>query len=71
MDMEWLLTRSAGVVRRAISGTALEHAGVTQLRKNAVVLLKKRSEDARSAALLDWVRKNTGSPLIRRQIDLW
>jgi hypothetical protein len=46
------------------------YAGVTQLRKNAVVLLKK-SEDLQARKLLRWVTENTGSELIRQQIHQW
>lgn len=70
VDLEWLLKSSSGELRRTIKGNATSYAGVTQLRKNAVVVLKKMNS-ARADELLDWTRKNTGSDLIRQQIDLW
>lgn len=70
VDLEWLLKTPAGELRRLIKGNAVSYAGVTQLRKNAVVVLKGM-QSARAAELLEWTRKNTGSDLIRQQIDLW
>lgn len=70
VDLEWLLKSSAGELRRTIKGNAVSYAGVTQLRKNAVVILKNMNS-VPAHALLDWTRKNTGSDLIREQIDLW
>jgi epoxyqueuosine reductase len=68
VDLEWLLKSPASEIRRAIKGNAVAYAGVTQLRKNAVVILKK-TNTSRAQELLDWVYKNTGSDLVRRQID--
>ena len=70
VDLEWLLKTPSGKLRRALSSTSVAYAGVTQLRKNAVVLLKK-SEDLQARKLLRWVTKNTGSELIRQQIHQW
>ncbi|MCP4452048.1 MAG: epoxyqueuosine reductase [Planctomycetes bacterium] len=70
VDLEWLLKTPAAEVRRAIKGNAASYAGVRQLRKNAVVLLKKHPS-AKAKALLAWVRANTGSDLILQQMDLW
>jgi epoxyqueuosine reductase len=67
VDLEWLLKTPAGELRRLFKGNAVSYAGVTQLRKNAVVLLKK-SNSARAAELLHWVEKKTGSKLIRDQL---
>ncbi len=69
VDLEWLLKTPAAEIRRTIKGNATAYAGVTQLRKNAVVVLKNNGTD-RARDLIQWVRKNTGSELIRRQIDL-
>jgi len=69
VDLEWLLKTPSGQLRKLIKGNAVSYAGVTQLRKNAVVILKKMT-DPRAIELLDWVRENTGSDLIRQQIDL-
>ena len=70
VDLEWLMKCSAGELRRTIKGNATAYAGVTQLRKNAVVVLKNM-ETPLADDLLTWTRKNTGSDLIREQIDLW
>ena len=68
VDLEWLLKAPASEIRRTIKGNATAYAGVTQLRKNAVVVLKNM-ETPRAHDLLQWAYKNTGSELIRRQID--
>jgi epoxyqueuosine reductase len=70
VDLEWVLKTPAAQLRKLLKGNATSYAGVTQLRKNAVVVLKKM-ETSRADELLGWVRENTGSDLIRRQIDLW
>lgn len=70
IDLEWLLKTPAAKVRNVIRGSAIAYTGVTQLRKNAVVVLKNK-ESSRARGLLSWVRENTGSALIRQQIDLW
>lgn len=70
VDLEWLLKSPAAEIRRTIKGNATAYAGVTQLRKNAVVLLKNMGT-SRAQNLLRWVHENTGSELIRQQIDLW
>ncbi|MDX2479559.1 MAG: DUF1730 domain-containing protein [Desulfuromusa sp.] len=69
VDLEWLLKAPASEIRRTIKGNATAYSGVTQLRKTAVVVLKNM-ETPRAQNLLQWVHKNTGSELIRRQIDL-
>lgn len=67
VDLEWLLKTPAGELRRVIKGNAVSYAGVTQLRKNAVVILKK-SDTPAARELLEWVGKKTGSELIRNQL---
>ena len=69
VDLEWLLKVPASEIRRTIKGNATAYAGVTQLRKNAVVVLKNMGTQ-RAQDLLQWVGENTGSELIRQQIDL-
>ncbi len=72
VDLEWLLKTPAGELRRLIKGNAVSYAGVTQLRKNAVVILKKKeSSSAGAEELLSWVSKHTGSELIRSQLAAW
>lgn len=70
IDLEWLLKTPAADIRRLIKGNAVSYAGVTQLRKNAVVLLKK-NRSAHARELLQWVGKKTGSELIRDQLTAW
>ena len=70
IDLEWLLKTPAGQLRKILKGNATAYAGVTQLRKNAVVILKKM-ESPRANDLVEWVRENSGSDLILKQIDLW
>lgn len=70
VDLEWLLKTPAGELRRLIKGNAVSYAGVTQLRKNAVVLLK-RNNTAKASELLDWTEKNSGSDLVKKQIRAW
>jgi epoxyqueuosine reductase len=69
VDLEWLLKFPAAEIRRTIKDNATAYAGVTQLRKNAAAVLKNMNTP-RANALLDWVRTNTGSDLIRSQIEL-
>jgi len=68
VDLEWLLKSPASEIQRTIKGNAVAYAGVTQLRKNAVVILEKMNTP-RARELLGWVRENTGSDLVRQQID--
>ncbi|MDF7826792.1 DUF1730 domain-containing protein [Pontiellaceae bacterium B12227] len=70
VDLEWLLKTSAGEVRRTIKGNATSYAGVTQLRKNAVAILKK-SGSPRAEELLGWVAEHSGSELIQSQLSAW
>lgn len=70
IDLEWLLKSPASEVRRMIKGNATSYAGVTQLRKNAVVVLKNMRTE-RACTLIKWVAENSGSELIRDQITLW
>ena len=69
IDLEWLLKSPAGEIKRLIKGTAIEYAGVTKLRRNAVAILKeKKSPEA--LELLGWAGKNLKSPLVLEQIDV-
>lgn len=70
INLEWLLKTPAAEIRRTIKDNAASYAGVTQLRKNATVILKNM-KTPRADELLGWIRKNSGSDLIRKQIDLW
>ncbi|MCK5825778.1 MAG: DUF1730 domain-containing protein [Desulfuromusa sp.] len=70
IDLEWLFKVPASEIRSTIKGNATAYAGVTQLRKNAVVVLKNM-QTLRAQDLLQWVDENSGSELIRRQIGSW
>jgi len=65
VDLEWLLKTSSAEVRRRIVGTALEHAGVTRLKRNAVAILRN---DGRPQALdvIKWTAENSGSEIVRQ-----
>ncbi|MCK5913361.1 MAG: DUF1730 domain-containing protein [Desulfuromusa sp.] len=67
VDLEWLFKTPAAAIRRTMKGNATAYAGVTQLRKNAVVVLKNKGTTP-AHDLLQWVGKNTGSELIRQQL---
>ena len=60
-------TRHPKQISSVVKGNAVSYAGVTQLRKNAVVILKK-NDSQRARDLLEWVGKNSGSELIRDQL---
>lgn len=68
VDLEWLLKSPSSTIRAAINGTSIAYAGVTQLRKNAVVLLKK-NPTPRAKTLLKWVRAHTGSANVIQQLN--
>ena len=70
VDLDWLLSQPAGEIRRKIQGNATAYAGVTQLRRNAVAMLKLR-EDERAKALLAKVAAKSKSPLIQEQLNAW
>ena len=70
VDLGWLLQTPAGEVRRTIAGNATAYAGVTQLRRNAVALLKLREESA-AKDLLAWTAAHSGSALVQEQLQAW
>ena len=70
VDLGWLLQTPAGEVRRTIAGNATAYAGVTQLRRNAVALLKLREESA-AKDLLAWTAAHSGSALVQEQMQAW
>ncbi len=67
VDLEWLLKSSAGEIKRIIKGTAIEYAGVTKLRRNAVAILKQK-KNKEAEELLEWASVNLKSPLVLDQI---
>jgi len=70
VDLEWLLKTPAAELNRLVRGNAVSYAGVTQLRKNAVAILKIK-DSPRSRELLEWEEKKTGSELILNQLTAW
>ncbi len=70
VDLEWLLMSPAGEIRRTIKGNATAYAGVTRLRRNAVVALGNMGGE-RARELLDRVCASSGSELVRGQAELY
>ena len=70
VDLDWLLSQPSGEIRRTIQGNATAYAGVTQLRRNAVAILRLRN-DERAKALLSKVAMNSKSPLLQEQLKAW
>ncbi len=68
VDLTWLLQASAGEVRRRMAGTALEHAGVTLLRRNAAAILAN-TPGPEAASLLTWLKQHTGSPVVLETVQ--
>ena len=64
LDLRWLLEASSAETRRAISNTALEYAGVTLLRRNAIIVLANRRHPE-TEALISRFSRTTGSDLLR------
>ncbi len=61
VDLEWLLLSPAGVVKRAISKTAMNYAGVTMLRRNALYILKNK----KSYELINEFTNSTNSEFLK------
>ena len=70
IDLEWILKTPSAEIRRLIKNNATSYAGVTQLRKNAVVVLKNYN-NRRSNDLLKWTSLNNKSKLIQEQLVAW
>jgi epoxyqueuosine reductase len=68
IELEWILKTSAGEIRRTIKGTAIEYAGVTKLRRNAVAILRE-SQAMEAQDLLNWAQNNLKSQIVLEQID--
>ncbi len=62
LDLEWLLLAPASEIRKTIHNTALEYAGTTLLRRNAVYLLQTRNTPETSELL---GRFNPGSSFLQ------
>lgn len=63
-DIKWLLTTPPGQIKERISGTPLEYAGVTLLRRNALVVLGNRNNES-ALALIKKFTAETGSNLLK------
>ena len=64
IDLKWLLEASSGEVKRAIRGTAMEYAGVTLLRRNAIIALGN-SGDPEALELISRFSRKTTSEILR------
>lgn len=70
IDLSWLIKTPTGIIRRLIKNNATSYAGVTQLRRNAVVVLKN-NYNSQSYDLLKWIEQNNKSELIQKQLKAW
>ena len=70
VDLEWLFKSSSGSLKKLIKNNATSYAGVTQLRKNAIIVLKNK-KNKKANNLIDWVKNNSKSKLILDQISAW
>ncbi len=67
VDLDWLLRASRGEVRKCLAHSALNYAGVTLLRRNAVAILRNDGSSA-AQSLLETVRHKSASPVIQQTI---
>ena len=65
LDLEWLLMAPSSEVRKTIHNTALEYAGISLLRRNAVYLLANRNT-SETKKLLQRFQKETGSDFLKK-----
>jgi epoxyqueuosine reductase len=63
LDLEWLLSAKSGEVRRAIAGTPMEYAGVTLLRRNALIVLANKG-NGNSYNIITKFTRHTRSQLL-------
>jgi len=63
-DLKWLLTVDAGEIKRRIKGTAIEYAGVTLLRRNALAVLGNR-KSKETLNLIQKFAEKSGSRLLK------
>ncbi len=63
-DLEWLLTTNTAEVKKKIKGTAIEYAGVTLLRRNALAVLGNRKNKKVFDLIKNFAAK-TGSDFLR------
>ena len=63
-DLEWLLFSPLSEVKRKISGTPLEYAGVTLLRRNALAVLENKKSNTAIAMIKKFI-ENSKSVLLK------
>lgn len=63
LDLEWLLLAPSAEVRRAIAGTPMEYAGVTLLRRNALIVLGNKETEV-AYSLIEQFLKKTNCQLL-------
>ncbi|MHB9138584.1 MAG: epoxyqueuosine reductase [Victivallaceae bacterium] len=63
LDLEWLLSAPSAEVRRAIAGTPMEYAGVTLLRRNALIVLANK-DSVKSYNIITTFIRHTRSQLL-------
>ncbi len=64
VDLEWLLLSPASEIKRLIAPTPMGYAGVTQLRRNALTILKRRGTP-KSLALVKTAGQKLQSELLK------
>ena len=64
LDLEWLLLAPSGEVRRTISGTPVEYAGVTLLRRNALIVLGNKNSEVSCNLIKEFLKKTNSQLLI-------
>ena len=70
IDLEWLFKSSSGSIKKLIKNNATSYAGVTQLRKNGIIVLKNKKNE-KADNLINWVKNNSKSKVILNQISAW
>ena len=65
VDLEWLLLCPSSELKKAIKGTTLEYPGVTNLRRNAIIVLKNRNTE-KTTKLLKQFSEQTGSDFLKK-----
>ena len=64
LDLEWLLLASSAEVRRAIEGTPMGYAGVTLLRRNAIIVLANKKSEVSDRLIKTFIKKTSSQLLI-------
>jgi len=70
IDLEWFLKTSSGNLRRLVKNNAVSYTSISQLRRNAIVILKNKN-NSKANELIEWTRKNSNSKLVVDQINAW